>query len=263
MALHHIGKTFGKYTVLDSFVTRTKAGNPKTKFKVRCACGLEKEILADNVLRGSSTQCSDCAKKSSIEKSANGYKHPAYKAWCSMLQRCFNENSKYFHLYGGRGISVCDSWRQVRSSTALGSINGFRQFAADMGERPPAGTLDRVDVNSNYEPGNCRWATMLTQANNKQKTERIEFDGKSLTRSEWAAELRVPTTWYVLAEKYKIPLAEALSKIKMANPQVGRFSWQELYGVERQNPMHKPNKERRENPLLSEENLARFRKMFE
>ena len=78
-----------------------------------------------------------------------------------------------------------------------------------------------------------------------------------------AAELRVPTTWYVLAEKYKIPLAEALSKIKMANPQVGRFSWQELYGVERQNPMRKPNKERRENPLLSEENLARFRKMFE
>lgn len=97
---------------------------------------------------------------------------PTYNSWQSMIQRTRNPNSKYYSYYGGRGITVCESWRT------------FANFLADMGERPAGMTLDREDNNKSYEPGNCRWATRREQQNNTNYAVMIPFEGRLRPLSE-------------------------------------------------------------------------------
>ena len=100
-----------------------------------------------------------------------------------MIRRCEDSSGHNYHLYGGRGITVCERWR-----------NSFAAFLADMG-RPPssAHSLDRVDNDGNYEPGNCRWATMPEQMRNARTTRMIEFDGRIQCLKDWAKETGVPS----------------------------------------------------------------------
>jgi len=89
--------------------------------------------------------------------------HPLYETWANMIQRCTNPNRKDYKNYGARGIIVCDRWRSVKPRTS-----GFLAFVADMGERPPNKSLDRVNNDGNYEPSNCRWATRREQILNSR-----------------------------------------------------------------------------------------------
>jgi hypothetical protein len=92
---------------------------------------------------------------------ANGRFSPTYESWCAMRQRCTNPNSIGWKDYGGRGITICARW--------LEQPHGFENFLADMGERPEGHTLDRRDVDANYEPVNCRWATLSEQQSNQRR----------------------------------------------------------------------------------------------
>ena len=107
-----------------------------------------------------------------------------YQCWSDMKQRCYNKNTLNYKNYGARGIVVCESWR-----------NSFENFIRDMGEKPDNKTLDRVDSNGNYEPSNCRWASVPEQVRNRRCCVYLEHDGKRLTVEEWGRELgRHPTT---------------------------------------------------------------------
>lgn len=101
-----------------------------------------------------------------------------YHKWAGMKERCYNKNAPQYKNYGGRGIRVCDEW--------FNSFTAFRDWAFANGYDDKL-SLDRIDVNGNYCPENCRWATQNQQANNKRNTIRLEYNGETHTISEWAA----------------------------------------------------------------------------
>ncbi len=108
-----------------------------------------------------------------------GFKHglhgtPAYKSWMSMLNRCNNPNAEQYPRYGGRGIKVCERWQD------------FRNFYADMGERPRGTTLERRRPNEDYSPDNCEWATPVQQGRTRTNNVFIEHDGRRMIISDWA-----------------------------------------------------------------------------
>jgi len=99
-----------------------------------------------------------------------------YLAWNSMLYRCLNRNSDSYDRYGGRGIGVCERWMT------------FANFLADMGEAPAGMSLDRINNDGNYEPGNCRWATWHQQAANRRGTRLITHAGRTMPVRAWERE---------------------------------------------------------------------------
>ena len=109
------------------------------------------------------------------------YTKPWYPSWHSMLDRCENPNVENYPLYGGRGIKVCAEWHDIQE---------FEKWAEQTGYEPGL-TLDRIDVNGDYCPNNCRWATRKEQANNRRNTLYITFLGETHTLSEWAEMLGV------------------------------------------------------------------------
>ena len=113
-------------------------------------------------------------------------KPSGYGSWAAMRERCLNPKSKCFANYGGRGITICASWR-----------DSFANFASDMGERPDGRSLDRIDNDGNYEPGNCRWATDRQQTNNRRVTILVTLDGATRPLAEWCEDrgLNYQTVW--------------------------------------------------------------------
>lgn len=109
------------------------------------------------------------------------YTKPWYPSWHAMLDRCENPNVENYPMYGGRGIKVCAEWHDIQE---------FEKWAEQSGYEPGL-TLDRIDVNGDYCPNNCRWATRKEQANNRRNTLYITFLGETHTLSEWAEMLGV------------------------------------------------------------------------
>ena len=107
------------------------------------------------------------------------HRTPTHNSWVQMRARCNSTTHHAYARYGGRGITVCERWED------------FRNFLEDMGERPTGTTLDRMDNDADYRPGNCRWATKKEQSNNTATNHLLHFDGKSLTIAQWSRELGV------------------------------------------------------------------------
>lgn len=155
-----------------------------------CRCGKNVTATASNLRHGHVRSCG-CrvhdtwnAKPGCHGESKKKGSGSLYVTWQSMMSRCYNPNASGYALYGGRGISVCERWR---------GKGGFINFRADMGRRPPGTTLDRVDTNGNYEPGNCRWGTAKEQGRNKRTNRLIAFNGRTQTLVEWSEECGIST----------------------------------------------------------------------
>ncbi len=170
------GKKFGKWTVL-SLVKREKG--ERYFWLCRCECGTEKKVNASHLKRGASKSCGCLAREKLISRN---YKHGhaisgkhsrLYTIWSHMVQRCTNPNVERYPQYGGRGIKVCDRW-----------LN-FENFIEDMGESYKDNlSLERVDVNGNYELSNCKWIELQEQPKNKQNTVKLEYNGKTYSYQE-------------------------------------------------------------------------------
>lgn len=188
------GQKFGYLTVV-RFDCRGKFG---PMWLCKCDCGNEKSIRGSYLKNGTTKSCG-CHKLNVVKsihikhgQSRNGKTTREYVAWQEMRKRCYKEDLPAYKDYGGRGITVCDRWR-----------DSFENFFEDMGERPSSKhSLDRYpDNNGNYEPGNCRWATKEEQAANCRSNHWIELDGKKMILSDWAKYL--DTTPAVLCRRIK------------------------------------------------------------
>lgn len=151
-----------------------------------CFCGNKFSARVDHV---SSKRIGSCGCNAKNNAFIHGYarvkkQFPEYICWASMKQRCGDPKHKSYKNYGGRGIGVCERW-----------MHSFENFLEDMGNRPTKlHSVDRINVNGNYEPGNCRWATKKQQMRNMTTNRMLEFDNKIQCVSDWAEEVNIAAT---------------------------------------------------------------------
>lgn len=177
------GRRFGKLVALGaSFRMRICKSKRERMALFACDCGERLVLSVYAAIDGKQVSCG-CHKDSQCGQSVS--ERPTYRSWYSMLNRCQNKDYIEWELYGGRGISVCERWQS------------FDAFMEDMGRRPDGKSIDRIDTNGNYEPGNCRWADDKTQARNRRSSRTSMVDGQRMTVAEMAeiSGLDYKTVW--------------------------------------------------------------------
>jgi hypothetical protein len=174
------GKKFHSLTAIEP-VGKNASGT--VIWKCACDCGVEIETAGGNLRAGRVTSCGCLLRK---QRAKNATTHgrtgtKEHKAWTSVIQRCQNQKNPGYSGYGGRGIEVCDRWK-----------NSFENFLTDMGEAPSkALSIDRIDNDKDYEPSNCKWSTRLEQQSNLRSNIYFAHDGLKLHLSEWARRLSI------------------------------------------------------------------------
>lgn len=172
-----IGMIFGRLTVI-------RRSDDGIRWHCQCACGNTNDSISGNLRYGKSKSCgclqrelaANLCRKSKYTHGHAAGKKPTreYRTWVTMNQRCYNESSPDYPNYGGRGITVCERWRE-----------SFQNFLDDMGNRPAGKSLDRFpNKNGNYEPSNCRWATHLQQNWNRRTNIYVTYMGETLCLAE-------------------------------------------------------------------------------
>lgn len=213
-----IGQQFSRLTVIGPAEKKGK----KSRWLCLCSCGETSIAMTYDLLRGKHRSCG-CLRREKITKhgaiSNNEVKNMAYRSWLTMRQRCLNHNAPHYERYGGRGIMICDRW-----------LESFNNFLEDMGPRPSMRhTLDRIDNNGNYEPGNCRWATRKEQSYNRSTNRLLTLNGKTMAATAWADHLgwdpeiihgRLKLEW---SDEMILTTPIAPQHGRERDPQTGRF----------------------------------------
>lgn len=177
-----VGRRFGKLTVISRTEKPNGIKNTHAYWKCKCDCG--KIVIAQGTqLKRGNIQSCGCLQIEANTK--HGMRHTRiYTEWCNIKQRCYNSQNKSFKDYGGRGIMMCDRWR-----------DSFENFFEDISKLPHYGekgyTINRINNDGNYELNNVEWADNKTQANNKRSNHLITYNGKTQTIAQWADELNI------------------------------------------------------------------------
>ena len=180
------GRKFNKLLVLEYVGIQ----NHRAIWKCKCDCGTIKNFTGQD-LRNKNTNSCGCymieqIKKANTTHQATQNRKPTgtYKSWYSMKSRCYRKSCIEYERYGGRGIEVCERWR-----------NSFENFLEDMGERPEGYSIERKDFNGNYEPSNCCWIHNSQQAKNRRNNKYVVLNGEKLIYSDAARALNLnPST---------------------------------------------------------------------
>jgi len=175
---------YGHWTVLETQMEQF--GEQKRRIAVcRCVCGKESRALMGNITSGKSKSCG-CKKESRLTHghARKGKLSPEYKTWEAMKSRCLSSGSARYHDWGGRGITVCDRWK-----------DDFLSFLSDMGPKPtPQHSLDRINNDGPYNPENCRWTDPKQQARNTRNNRMITLNGEERSLAEWAEVMGLNST---------------------------------------------------------------------
>lgn len=182
------GQKIGKLTV-----EKKIEGSKPTKWLCKCDCGNYKEIFGSNLTRNHTTSCgclaikkrSERMKKNNPGKIHNLYHTRLHTIWTAMKQRCYSTSHIHYKNYGGRGITICEEWLDKEN----GMLN-FYNWAMANGYKENL-TIDRIDVNGNYKPNNCRWITMQEQQNNKRNNYIIKYNNKEYTMTNLARKYNI------------------------------------------------------------------------
>lgn len=159
---------FGKWVVLECTAEETTADRVKCK----CDCGTIRYVRVGNLTYGESKSCGCIIKENPTNLTHGWSKTRLYSIWGSMISRCHNENTKSYRWYGGKGVSVCDEWRN--------SFSKFKEWALNNGydENNKELTIDRIDFNGNYCPDNCRWIPFSEQTKNTSRNRFFDYNGE-------------------------------------------------------------------------------------
>lgn len=177
-----IGKRFSRLIVVEELKSRSKDGDKV--YKCHCNCGNYVNVIGKHLRNGNTKSCG-CLRNEKLKSmvTIHGKSNTKiYAVWCSMKARCYNNTDKYYKSYGDRGIVVCDEW--------LNDFMNFYNWSMDNGYNHNL-SIDRIDVNGNYEPSNCRWVTNKEQQNNKRNNLYITYNGKTQTAEQWSDTLGV------------------------------------------------------------------------
>lgn len=181
------GFRFGRLIVMEVSHSYRPNRHSATKLYWHCICdcGTRCVVHGASLRRGETQSCGCYMRDRCIETSTtHGLSYSTeFDIWNMMIQRCHNPRNQAFHNYGGRGISVCQDWR-----------DSFEAFYSHVGPRPKGHSIDRIDNDGNYEPGNVRWATRSQQSQNRRKTVHVIYNGENVTLQELADRLGVQRT---------------------------------------------------------------------
>lgn len=184
------GKQFGRWTVIKRVEDHvSKGGTHYTQYECMCECGTVKNVVANSLRNGRSYSCGCFGRERAAEvcrsnfKTHGNTKDRLYQIYAGMKKRCFNRHAYNYSDYGGRGITICKEW--------LDDWVSFRTWALDNGYNENL-SIDRIDVNGDYEPGNCRWVDCVAQANNRRSSRYITYNNEEHTIAEWAKILNIP-----------------------------------------------------------------------
>lgn len=181
--LNLIGQEFARLTV----IALAENIGIRTAWLCRCECGETKVVITAH-LRNALVKSCGCLHREATHLThgltRNKQRPAEYIIWAGMKSRCLNKRDENYWRYGGRGIRVCDEWRK-----------SFERFLVDMGRRPVGRlTIERVDNDGHYEPGNCIWADYQTQARNRRNSVRVEYEGEPITVAELAPKVGIPAS---------------------------------------------------------------------
>lgn len=185
-ALELTGKRFGRLVVLERDFSMVGS---RSYWKCKCDCGNECIVLGTNLTIGHTKSCG-CFNVDHAMKHGKARSHKPtrlYTVWLNMRARCLIKTNNNYQHYGGRGISICDEWDEFSAFEKWALENGYDESA----ERGKC-TLDRIDVNGNYEPSNCRWVSSTIQQRNKRNTPTLKYRGEEKTLREWCEIFKVP-----------------------------------------------------------------------
>ena len=201
-----VGKLFGRLRILSLGPRAHGARGGYVTWNCICSCGNTRAIRGDSLKRGLTTSCGclgierrRAAAKTHGLSRLSGEQAKIYRVWVEMRNRCSNPKNPAWSYYGGRGIRVCTRWEH------------YDLFLVDIGPRPKGFTIERINNDGNYEPGNCKWASRAEQSCNTRQNHRLEHNGKTQGITAWAREYEIADTTVLARLRRGMSVADALT----------------------------------------------------